>query len=299
MTSDAPRRVLITGCSTGFGRLAAEALAEAGCRVFASMRGPDGKNAEAAQSLREWAEARGKQVEIVALDVTDDASVHAAVERVTALAGGVDVVVNNAGVAGMGLAETYTVEQMRRLFEVNVFGVHRVCRAVLPGMRARGGGHLIFISSGLGRVVVPCLGVYGASKFALEALAETYAYELEALGIGVTVIQPGTYPTGIGANMQAWLPADAARAEGYGPAASLPESMQQGVMSVLSSDNPPDPRDVSTAILEAVMGERGATPTRVVVDKLTGQGVEAINGVAATIQGHMLDSFGLPWRGEG
>ncbi|MCA9719022.1 MAG: SDR family oxidoreductase [Myxococcales bacterium] len=293
MSQEKQKSVLITGCSTGFGRLTAQALATAGHRVFATMRAPGGKNAEHAASLTSWAEREGLALEVLALDVTSEASIAAAVARVEESAGGVDVVVNNAGVAGLGLTESYTTGQLRQLFEVNVFGVQSVCRAVLPGMRARGSGLLVFISSGLGRIVMPCMGVYVASKFALEALAETYAYELKPVGVDVTIIQPGTYPTGIGANMASWAPAEPERAGGYGAASELPAQLQQGIMSVLATDNPPDPTDVSSAILDVVARDAGARPRRVVVDKLTGGAVEALNQAAATVQGQVFSAMGL------
>src|SRR6202012_4962575 len=124
-----------------------------------------------------------------------------------------DVLVNNAGLFAMGLSETYTPEQGRGMFEVNVFGTQRVIRAALPAMRKRKSGLVINVGSILGRVTIPFIGLYGASKFALEALTESYRYELSQLGVDVGLVQPSAYPTGLySARLQ---PADAGRAAEY------------------------------------------------------------------------------------
>ncbi len=289
------RSILITGCSSGFGKLTAQALATHGDRVFASMRDPKGKNAGAANELTTWAEQGSHALEVLELDVTNAASVTSAVEHVEARAGALDVLVNNAGVAGLGLLECYRTEQLQRLFDVNVFGVQRMCRAVLPRMRARGRGQLVFVSSAFGRVVMPCLGAYISSKFALEALAESYAYELAPSGIDVTIVEPGTFPTAIGDNMAGWSPDDADRAPGYGRAAELPGHMLQGIVAILSNPSPPDPHDVSNAIVDAVTSPATERPRRIVVDELSGQGVEAINATSSQIQTAALEGAGLGW----
>jgi NADP-dependent 3-hydroxy acid dehydrogenase YdfG len=169
-----PQNVLITGTSSGFGRLTAQTLARKGHVVFASMRGVNGKNAAAARELGAWAEQEKVKLHVVALDVTDDASVDAAVRTIVEGYDRIDVVVNNAGRSVFGLQETVTVEQARDIFETNVFGVLRVDRAVLPQLRKQGSGLIVHISSGLGRVVIPALSIYGASKFAIESIAEGY-----------------------------------------------------------------------------------------------------------------------------
>lgn len=287
--------VLITGCSSGFGRLTAQALATRGFRVFASMRAVAGNNEGAAQELRAWATQGSLALEVLELDVTDPDSIARSVAHVHEQVGGLDVLVNNAGVAGLGLLECYPAEQLQRLFDVNIFGVQRMCRAVLPGMRARGRGQIVFVSSTFGRVLLPSVGAYVASKFALEAMAEAYAYELAAVGIDVTIVEPGTYPTSIGDNMGGWSPEDPARAEGYGRAAELPGHMQQGIMAALSSTPAPDPRDVSNAILDAVTSPATERPRRVVVDNLSPQGAEAINATTAQVQAATLTGAGLAW----
>jgi NAD(P)-dependent dehydrogenase (short-subunit alcohol dehydrogenase family) len=159
-----PLSILITGSSSGFGRLTAEALARKGHTVFASMRGVAGKNAAKAEQLRQWARQENVNLHVVELDVTNEASAEAAAAAVVNTAGRIDVLINNAGVGAFGLNERFTAEQLQNLFDVNVFGVHRVNRAVLPTMRRQGSGLLVYITSALGRFMVPNMGTYSASK---------------------------------------------------------------------------------------------------------------------------------------
>src|SRR5947209_7111597 len=166
--------VLITGSSTGFGRAAAEALALRGYVVFASMREASGGNAPHAAALRSLASRENLALNVVELDVSNDESVAKGVQQVLEAAGRIDVVINNAGIAALGITEAYTISQWQQLFEVNLFGVARVNRAVLPAMRRQRDGLLIHVSSLAGRVVVGYFGLYCASKFALEAMADAY-----------------------------------------------------------------------------------------------------------------------------
>lgn len=280
-------RVMITGCSSGFGRLSAESLADRGHQVFATMRDVAGRNAESAAAL-----GTREGVRVFELDVCDEQSVSRATEAILAEGGGLDVVINNAGVAGLGFLEGYTAAKLRSLFEVNVFGVQRVCRATLPSLRASG-GLLVFVSSTMGRVVVPCTAAYTASKFALEALAESYAYELAGHGVEVSIVEPGTHPTAIGAKMPAWGPDDAERVADYGPVSALPGKVQQGIVDVLTSPTPPDASAVGRVLVELVEADKGARPRRVVIDALAGAGPEAINQCAAQVQAGLLAATGL------
>jgi len=192
-----PKRVLITGTSTGFGRGAAERLARRGDQVFATMRDVEGRNAEHREALERLATQEGLRLRVLALDVTDQASVDRAVAAALAEAGGLDVVINNAGIAALGVTEAFTPEQFEQIFDVNVYGVVRVNRAVLPAMRQQRSGLLVHVSSGAGRVTVPALAAYSASKYALEAIADAYRYELLPFGVDSVLVEPGVYRTGI------------------------------------------------------------------------------------------------------
>lgn len=281
-----PSNVLITGTSTGFGHLTALALARRGHRVFATMRDPDGKNRARANTLR-----AEPGVEVLALDVTRDDSVDAAVASALRSAGHLDAVVNNAGLATIGLAETITPAQLLRLFDTNVVGVQRVDRAVLPSMRARRSGLLVHVSSGLGRIVIPVVGLYGSTKFALEALSDEYRYELKGCGVDVTIVQPGAYPTELGSVEPDG--ADQERAAGYGPLAGALEGFHRRAAATKADPNAPDPREVADAIVRLVEAPAGQRPARVSVDPTNGPFVPRLNDAHAETQRELLGAMGM------
>ena len=267
--------ILITGTSTGLGYASAQVLVRAGHRVFATMREPEGRNAPRAQALRESLAAVEGQgsVEVLDLDVTEMRSIEAAVAAIIADSGALDVVVNNAGIGGASHCESFTAEQFRQIYEVNVFGVQRVMRAVLPHMRAREQGLFIQISSGIGRIVMPFMGPYVSSKFALEALSEGYRYELEGTGVEVTILEPGAFKTNFLPNMLA--PADPDRIASYGELASAAQQTFAGMEALL--DKLPPASIVGEAIAELVGRPAGERPLRVVVDPYAGGPIEQLN----------------------
>ena len=291
-SSSVAETVLVTGASSGFGRLTALALAQRGYRVCAGVRDPAGRNAVAAAALTEAARGLAGELRVVALDVTDEGSCERAVAQVLADGGALDVLINNAGVAAAGLVETFTPADAQRLFDVNVFGVLRMLRAALPGMRARRRGLVVYVSSTDGREVMPFLGLYDASKAALESLAEATSYELAPLGIDSVIVQPGTFPTtSILANL---VPAgDPARAEGYGEVAALPAGLFAGLDALVRSGEAPDPGLVAEAIVEAVGRPHGHRPRRVVVDPSGADRTARANAVADAVQSELLAQFGL------
>ncbi|MET7552526.1 SDR family oxidoreductase, partial [Streptomyces sp. NPDC005500] len=176
MTNDTQGRVwLITGCSTGFGREIALAALAAGDRVMATARRPE--------ALADLVQAGGDRVSSAALDVTDPASIQAAVKATQGVFGRIDVLVNNAGFTMLGAVEETSMEQLRSLMEVNFFGTAEVTKAVVPMMREQGSGTIVQMSSQGGRMTYPGLGGYDASKHAVEALSESLSSELAPLGI--------------------------------------------------------------------------------------------------------------------
>lgn len=284
-------RILVTGASSGFGRLASQTLARAGHRVFAGMRDPHGRNAKAAAGLLASVGDSSGSIEVVALDVTADDVVDAAVALIKSSAGGLDVVINNAGIAAMGMLETFTAEQAAMLFQTNVIGVHRVNRAVLPLMRQANGGLLIHVSSVLGRYVIPFLGIYTASKFALEALAETYHYELAPLGIESVLVQPGTFPTNIMASML--TAADNARAAAYGALEDRHRGMLAMLEALPDNEHAPDPQQVADVILRIVSLPPGSRPLRTAVDPQGTAFVDAVNQASASVQAQLFGAMGM------
>ena len=279
--------VLITGASTGFGRLIAETLARKGHSVFASMRDIAGRNAKNSAEIRDLAQKDSLPLQVVELDVTDEASVNRTVDSVVKTAGRIDVVINNAGYVLIGLEEAFTTEQAQKLFDTNFFGSVRVNRAVLPHMRQQRSGLLMHISSLAGRVVVPGFGLYCASKFALEALSQSYSYELAGQGIESVVVQPGAYNTPVFANKI--NPADPARAETYGPGRELPERLDAGFRAAAG-----DAQEVADAILQIVQTPAGERKLRYRVSPGdSGAGVDQINLVSEQVQKSFFEMFGI------
>ena len=184
-----PKTVVITGCSSGFGRQLALNLARRGDRVFATMRGTKGKNAVAAEELAEAATREGLDLNVLELDVTSTASVEAAAADILAEAGAPDAVINNAGVMLTGFTEAFTAEEMTNQLDVNVVGIHRMNRAFLPAMRQRGRGLIINLSSIAGRLSAPFFGVYHASKWAVEGYSMALRGELACCGVDVVVVE--------------------------------------------------------------------------------------------------------------
>src|SRR5258707_2721798 len=269
--------ILVTGSTSGFGRLTVETLARQGYRVFAGMRAAAGKNAPAAEALRALAQREALALQIVEIDVTDDASVERAIAKIIETTDRLDVVVNNAGVSYSGPLEAFTLEQVRQQFETNVFSVLRVNRAVLPQMREQGSGVLLHIGSIAGRVALPFLGLYGATKFALEGLTEPYREELAPFGIDAAIIEPGTYPTPIDAKAQ--VAADTERAALY-------QAGMDAFMTAFYVENrsatPPDPQEVADAVARVIALPAGKRPLHTVAAPVVAQheAPQAVNDVA-------------------
>ena len=252
-------RILVTGASSGFGNLITADLVKAGHRVAGTVRDPDGRNAEAAAALR------NQGVVVVDIDVTDDGSVEAGVEAAQAALGGVDVLINNAGAGVLGLQESYSAEDLRRVFDVNVFGVQRMIRAVLPQMRARGSGLIVTVSSLLGRVTIPFMGAYNASKWAVEALSENYRVELSRFGVDVALVEPGGFETNFFGNLI--MPSSRDREAEYGDMASAPDAMLEQMGRALAANPEQTPQIVSDAVVGLVDMAPGSRPFRTEVDR--------------------------------
>jgi NAD(P)-dependent dehydrogenase (short-subunit alcohol dehydrogenase family) len=238
MADGGQRVVVVTGASSGIGKACAEHLARRGYRVFGAQRRTSPAPADAAA------------VEMIAMDVTDDASVQRAIAAVHARVGRIDAVINNAGNALMGAVEDTSVEEARAQLETNFFGVLRVCRAVLPLMRAQGGGHIVNISSLAGVLGLPFSGLYSASKFALEGMTESLRLETRRFGIKVVLIEPGDFRSDLATVRR--TASGAAANDAYGPAfarfkvqqekdeaaAPTPEPIALLVERILAADRP-------------------------------------------------------------
>ena len=183
------KKILITGCSSGFGYSSAKYLAEKGHHVYATMRNINGKNANPASELKDYSNSNGFKIEVLEMDVTSDESVNSAVAQIPE----VDVLINNAGLGFGGPIEAFSSAQCLAQLDLNIVGTFRVAKAVLPGMRSRNSGLIIQVSSIAGRGAFPGFGVYHASKWGLEGLSEAMRYELAPLGI-VRKRLPASHP---------------------------------------------------------------------------------------------------------
>jgi NAD(P)-dependent dehydrogenase (short-subunit alcohol dehydrogenase family) len=195
----ASKAVLITGCSSGIGLATAERLAADGWKVYATARKP-----EAIGDLKD------SGCETLALDVTDEDSMGAAVAAVTEAEGAVGVLVNNAGYSQSGAVESIPLDQIRRQFETNVFGLIRMCQLVLPGMREQRWGKIVNIGSMGGRLTFPGGGAYHATKYSVEALSDALRFEVRGFGVDVILVEPGLIVTSFGETASATV-------EGGGP----------------------------------------------------------------------------------
>jgi NAD(P)-dependent dehydrogenase (short-subunit alcohol dehydrogenase family) len=282
--------VLITGCSTGFGRLGAEFLAERGAKVFATMRNLPRK--EAAE-LEQLAKDKKLDITVLEIDVTSDESVTVGVAEAERLSGGaLDVLINNAGISYGGPIEIQDIEATQHTFDTNVFGPQRMARAALPAMRAAKKGLIINVSSQLGRVIAPSYGQYSPSKFALEAMSEGMAYELAPHGVEVSIVEPGGYPTMIWSNansnsLNLLERAEAKHTDGY------PELVAR--LGKRTGGGSTDPMDVPHAWAALITTPAGKRPLRKAVHP-GGKPQVAINDLTAKVQVAWLGQspFG-PW----
>lgn len=286
------KTIVVTGCSTGFGRIVSEQLARDGHRVYATMRGVDGKNGGVANELRGLVQSEGIDLRVLEMDVTSDASVEAAAETVTTESGAPDVVINNAGQMFMGITEAFTATELARQLDVNLVGVHRVTRAFLPAMRQAGTGLFINVSSIAGRMAVPFFTIYHASKWALEGYSLGLRSELASSGVDVVSVQPGPFTTELFG--QGPAPADEdGRAETY--PASVPQAraeMDTAFEGIFADPEvPTDPQMVCDRMVELVNMAPGTRPFRSVVG--VDFGVRERNDADAPKDAGVLEAMGL------
>jgi NAD(P)-dependent dehydrogenase (short-subunit alcohol dehydrogenase family) len=282
--------ILVTGSSTGFGRAAAETLARRGYTVFATMRDISGRNPSHSQALQELATREKLELHVLEMDVTRDASVDQAIRQILDKAGRVDVVINNAGIAALGLTEAYTIEQFQQVFDVNLFGVARVNRAVLPSMRRQHRGLLIHVSSAAGRVVPPGMAVYCGTKFALEAMADAYRFELSPFGIDSVVVEPGIHRTPILEKFIA--PDDKARVADYGSADSAAR-VKNVFDAANQSPETPGTGEVVETFVRLIETPNGQRPFRTVPTAALQPLLDPYNAAAADVRQVVAQIFNV------
>ncbi|WP_166653534.1 SDR family oxidoreductase [Paraburkholderia flava] len=285
--------IVVTGASSGFGRLSAEALAKAGHTVYASMRNTTGRNAPVVEQMAAWSKEHGVDLRTVEMDVQSQDSVDAGVAKVIADAGRIDVLMHNAGHMAFGPAESFTPEQYAHLYDVNVLSTQRVNRAVLPHMRSRGQGLLVWVSSSSSAGgTPPYLAPYFAAKAAMDAIAVQYARELSRWGIETSIIVPGAFTSGTNHFAHSGVPADTARAAEYdaGPYAGFGEQVQKAFAEIVPPDA--DVGLVAEAIVDVVAKPFGTRPFRVHIDP-TQDGADLGFAVLDRVRAEMLHRVGL------
>ena len=282
--------ILVTGSSSGFGRLTAEALGRAGHTIYASMRDVAGRNAKNAAELSAIA---GSDIRPIELDVQSEPSVNTAVEKIIAESGRIDVIVHNAGHMMFGPAEAFTPEQFAQQYDVNVLGTQRVNRAALPHMRARREGLLVWVSSSSSAGgTPPYLSPYFAAKAAMDSLAVLYARELARWGIETTIVVPGAFTRGTNHFAHSGRPADEARVGEYeaGPYAGFGEEVQKAFAEIVPDDA--DPAPVADMIVDVVNTPFGERPFRIHFDP-TEDGANIGFAVIDRLRAEMLHRVGL------
>ncbi|WP_329373214.1 SDR family NAD(P)-dependent oxidoreductase [Streptomyces sp. NBC_00669] len=284
--------VLITGAATGIGNLTARAAARAGHRVYATMRGPEGRNAPRAGELRDAAAAEGVDLRVIELDVSSQESADAAVRTVLADGGGLDVVVHNAGHLLVGYVEAFTAEEIAHLVDVNTLGVQRLNRAALPHLRERGHGTLLYVGSTIPVTTPPFLGPYVVSKAAMDALALVTSYEVSQFGIETVIVMPGAFTEGTDHFPKAGRAADTAVAEAYRVLDPLVARNEEATASLFTPGSTADPVVVAEEIVRILALPYGERPLRSVVD-LTHSKVEQANAAVTEARTDFVRRMGF------
>ena len=198
------------------------------------------------------------------------------------------------GIASAGVTEAFTTEQAKAIFDTNVIGLLRVTRAVLPSMRQQRDGLIINIGSILGRVTFPFLGIYGASKFAVEALTDSLRYEVSQFGVEVVEVQRSTYPTNFLTGSQ--TPAGTEVAKSYGEVGRIPDALFKSLTSTFEGKNAPNPHDVAEAIAKLIGQSKGSRAVRTVVGVPFGS--DKANEDVAPVQAEVVEALGLSRLGK-
>lgn len=278
------KRILITGCSSGFGYDSAKYLAEKGHHVYATMRNTGNKNSKPAQELTDFSNIKGLKLEVIEMDVTSDSSVHSAVKQIPE----VDVLINNAGGGWGGAVEAFTAQQCLDQLDLNIVGPLRVSKAVLPGMRTRKSGLIIMVSSIAGRFAFPGFGVYHASKWGLEGLGESMRYELSPHGVDVVIVEPGPFSTNFFGNM---VPAASEEiTEAYQHVTEFNEGFGNNVMALFEDENAPtDPMVVVKTFESLINLPPGQRPLRTIAG--LDFGAQAINDAIEPLRKGALEGM--------
>jgi len=279
------KKILITGCSTGFGFDSAKYLADKGHHVYATMRNISGKNAKSAADLKEYANSNNVRIDVLEMDVLSDESVQKAVSQIPA----VDVLINNAGLGYGGPVEAFSSKEILAQLDLNIVGTLRVANAVLPGMRSQKSGLIIQVSSGAGRAAFPGFAVYNASKWGLEGVSEAMRYELSPFGIDVVLVEPGPFSTNFFGNIVA--PKNEEIATAYQHVNEFMEGFGNQVQAAYADENAPTDPMLVVKAFEKLIDQPGDRPLRTMVGM--DFGIQALNDAVEPIRKSVLEGMGI------
>ena len=280
------KKILITGCSSGFGFDSAKYLAVKGHYIFASMRNINGRNSEPAKQLRDFANLKGVKIDLIEMDVLLDESVNSALSQLPVM----DVLINNAGLGFGGPVESFSAEECLDQLNLNIVGTLRVAKAVLPGMRAKKSGLIIQLSSVAGRCAFPAFGIYHASKWGLEGMSESMRYELAPLGIDVVLVEPGPFSTKFLDNII--IPDDEELKQAYQHVHDFYEGFKNQVKEIYEQgDSPTDPMLVVETFERLIDMPAGTRPLRNIVG--LDFGAQSINDAVEPLRKTILESMDI------
>ena len=284
--------ILITGASSGFGRITAEMLAETGHIIYASMRAIDSKNTDRAEEMQQQASEKGRQLFPIELDVTSEESAKSAAAKIIEEQGRIDVVINNAGMLVVGVTEAFTPEQMLQVFNTNAVSWLIIGRAFLPYMRQQEDGLMLYVGSVTSRILSPFQGPYVASKAAGDVLAEVMHYENTRYGIDTVIVQPGAYTSGTSHFAHAVQAKDERVTAQYDRINDLPPKLAERLDDLIEPGVRSDIAEVAEKIRDAIALPKGKRPFRIVVDP-EHHGAAEINEVAEKMQRNFMKRFGI------
>jgi NAD(P)-dependent dehydrogenase (short-subunit alcohol dehydrogenase family) len=279
------KHILITGCSSGFGLLAAKHLAKQGHRVFATMRNVNGKNSKKASELLAYAHEHNLKIEVYDIDVTSDDSVNEAIEQIDK----VDVLINNAGRGYGGPVEAFSSQQLLGQLDLNIVGALRMANAVLPKMRKQKSGLIIQVSSVAGRGSFPGYGIYCASKWGLEGVSEALRYELAPLGIDVVLVEPGPFSTDFITNIVE--PKDIEVIDDYQHVKEFIEGFETQMKDLYENNDATDPMIVAELFESLINTPAGKRPLRSIAG--LDFGFRALNDAVEPIRKSNLESMNI------
>lgn len=286
---DDMKTVVITGSSSGFGKMSAKQFADKGHKVYAAMRNADSKNLEVKNELQSYSE----NIIVVEMDVCIDESVNAAIAKIMHKESAIDVLINNAGIMHMGITEAFSVEQAQQLMDTNFYGVIRTVQAVAPHMRKAGSGLIINTTSVVGRVSWPFTGTYSASKAAVEAYSQSLKFELAPSGVEVILVEPGPSGTNLSGSFK---PEAHTQVVAENPQLKAVIDNMIGSFDQVLQDLKTDPQNVVDVYLNLVDMEHGKRPTRTAVGLVNN--VDKINDHFQPFQDQVISDFQLDFMLE-